>query len=167
MTQCLKTFWKVLFSLRNPCFVDILSMSMSLSPGHDLLFCLFNEWIWFFKKNGSFSSEKELSLLGIFDHFQRFPESVFKIFLVKWLRFDTWTELKYCGGVVHLDQIASYMCSYFLQRTISQHVEVLSVSVSCITSLSNPIIYAAVNPQFRTEFHRLKDKVKSTFKKEE
>ncbi|XP_035498567.2 uncharacterized protein LOC118315409 [Scophthalmus maximus] len=51
------------------------------------------------------------------------------------------------------------------QIKIIQDVEILSVSVSCITSLSDPIIYAAVNPQFRTEFHRLKNKVESAFSK--
>uniref|UniRef100_UPI0037E9A9C8 D(2) dopamine receptor-like n=1 Tax=Semicossyphus pulcher TaxID=241346 RepID=UPI0037E9A9C8 len=48
---------------------------------------------------------------------------------------------------------------------IVQHVEVLSVSVACITSLSDPIIYAAVNPQFRTEFYRIKNRVESIFNK--
>ncbi|XP_039988205.1 dopamine D2-like receptor [Xiphias gladius] len=51
------------------------------------------------------------------------------------------------------------------QIKIIQDVEILSVSVACITSLSDPIIYAAVNPQFRTELYRLKNKVKSTFSK--
>ncbi|XP_070686582.1 dopamine D2-like receptor [Pempheris klunzingeri] len=51
------------------------------------------------------------------------------------------------------------------QITIIQDVEILSVSVACITSLSDPIIYAAVNPQFRAEFYRLKNRVKSTFNK--
>ncbi|XP_040894167.1 D(2) dopamine receptor A-like [Toxotes jaculatrix] len=50
-----------------------------------------------------------------------------------------------------------------IQIKIIQDVEILSVSVACITSLSDPIIYAAVNPQFRSEFYRLKNKVKSTF----
>lgn len=54
---------------------------------------------------------------------------------------------------------------FFFQIKIIQDVEILSVSVSCITSLSDPIIYAAVNPQFRTEFHRLKNKVESAFSK--
>lgn len=44
-------------------------------------------------------------------------------------------------------------------------MEVLSVSVACITSLSDPIIYAAVNPQFRTEFLKLKNRLGSIFKK--
>lgn len=48
---------------------------------------------------------------------------------------------------------------------MTMDMEILSVSVACITSLSNPIIYAAVNPQFRTEFHRLKNRVKSIFNK--
>lgn len=47
-----------------------------------------------------------------------------------------------------------------------QDIEILSVSVACITSLSDPIIYAAVNPQFRTEFYKLKTRVGSIFKKE-
>lgn len=51
------------------------------------------------------------------------------------------------------------------QSTIIQDVEILSVSVACITSLSDPIIYAAVNPQFRTEFSRLKIRFKSIFNK--
>ncbi|XP_028286307.1 dopamine D2-like receptor [Parambassis ranga] len=51
------------------------------------------------------------------------------------------------------------------QITIIHNVEILSVSVACITSLSDPIIYAAVNPQFRTEFYRLKNRVKSIFAK--
>nr|XP_046249933.1 dopamine receptor 3-like [Scatophagus argus] len=46
-----------------------------------------------------------------------------------------------------------------------QDVEILSVSVACITSLSDPIIYAAVNPQFRTEFYKLKNRAESIFKK--
>nr|XP_019935094.1 PREDICTED: uncharacterized protein LOC109624677 [Paralichthys olivaceus] len=48
-------------------------------------------------------------------------------------------------------------------KNIMQDVEILSVSVSCITSLSDPIIYAAVNPQFRTEFDRIRKKVKTAF----
>ncbi|XP_034032187.1 parietopsin [Thalassophryne amazonica] len=46
---------------------------------------------------------------------------------------------------------------------IIQDVEILSVSVSCMTSLSDPIIYAAVNPQFRAEFYRIKNSFKSMF----
>ncbi|KAF7660630.1 hypothetical protein LDENG_00278610 [Lucifuga dentata] len=42
-------------------------------------------------------------------------------------------------------------------------VEILSVCIACMTSLSDPIIYAAVNPQFRTEFYRLRNRLKSTF----
>ncbi|XP_053175843.1 dopamine D2-like receptor [Scomber japonicus] len=52
-----------------------------------------------------------------------------------------------------------------IQMTIVRDVEILSVSVACITSLSDPIIYAAVNPQFRTEFYRLKNRIKSIFNK--
>ncbi|XP_047451572.1 D(2)-like dopamine receptor [Mugil cephalus] len=54
----------------------------------------------------------------------------------------------------------------YFQILIIEDVEILSVSIACITSLSDPIIYAAVNPQFRTEFNRLKNSLKSTFKKE-
>ncbi|XP_054475566.1 octopamine receptor 2-like [Anoplopoma fimbria] len=43
-------------------------------------------------------------------------------------------------------------------------LDILSVSVTCITSLSDPIIYAAVNPQFQTEFYRIKNKFTSMFK---
>ncbi|KAM9376042.1 uncharacterized protein KZ484_008579 [Pholidichthys leucotaenia] len=52
-----------------------------------------------------------------------------------------------------------------LKIMIIQDLEILSVSVACITSLSDPIIYAAVNPQFSTEFYRLKNRVKSLFSK--
>ncbi|XP_034734970.1 octopamine receptor 2-like [Etheostoma cragini] len=52
------------------------------------------------------------------------------------------------------------------QITIIWDIEILSVSITCITSLSDPIIYAAVNPQFRTEFYTLKNKFLSMFKKE-
>lgn len=51
------------------------------------------------------------------------------------------------------------------QKLIIQDLDILSVSVTCITSLSDPIIYAAVNPQFRSEFYRLKSWVKSRFRK--
>ncbi|XP_017261412.1 dopamine D2-like receptor [Kryptolebias marmoratus] len=51
------------------------------------------------------------------------------------------------------------------QKLIIQDLEILSVSVTCITSLSDPIIYAAVNPQFRAEFYKLKRWVKSRFNK--
>ncbi|XP_032380505.1 octopamine receptor 2-like [Etheostoma spectabile] len=55
---------------------------------------------------------------------------------------------------------------FFFQITIIWDIEILSVSITCITSLSDPIIYAAVNPQFRTEFYTLKNKFLSIFKKE-
>ncbi|XP_017329046.1 parietopsin [Ictalurus punctatus] len=42
-----------------------------------------------------------------------------------------------------------------------QEVEVLVVSIACMTSLTNPIIYAVVNPQFRTEFYSLKARCKA------
>ncbi|XP_008281480.1 dopamine D2-like receptor [Stegastes partitus] len=51
------------------------------------------------------------------------------------------------------------------QAKIIQDLEILSVSVACITSLSDPIIYAAVNPQFRTEFNRLKSRFEAMFNK--
>ncbi|KAM9570909.1 uncharacterized protein ACWYII_045478 [Salvelinus alpinus] len=43
----------------------------------------------------------------------------------------------------------------------AQNLEILSVSVACMTSASNPITYAVVNPQFRTEFYYLRRKCKS------
>ncbi|KAK2842465.1 hypothetical protein Q5P01_012665 [Channa striata] len=52
-----------------------------------------------------------------------------------------------------------------MQITIIQDVEILSVSIACVTSLSDPIIYAAVNPQFRTEYYRLKNRLKFIFNK--
>ncbi|TRY83439.1 hypothetical protein DNTS_016195 [Danionella cerebrum] len=42
-----------------------------------------------------------------------------------------------------------------LTLQVLQELEILSVSLVCVTSVTNPIIYAAVNPQFRTEFHGL------------
>ncbi|XP_075883256.1 uncharacterized protein LOC142888756 [Nelusetta ayraudi] len=50
-----------------------------------------------------------------------------------------------------------------MQTALIQDLEILTVSVACVTSLSDPIIYAAVNPQFRTEFDRLRRKVESVF----
>lgn len=55
---------------------------------------------------------------------------------------------------------ASFCC---FQMLIVQDLDVLSVSVTCTTSLSNPMIYAAVNPQFRSEFYKLKNWIKSKF----
>ncbi|KAK7938643.1 hypothetical protein WMY93_001969 [Mugilogobius chulae] len=49
----------------------------------------------------------------------------------------------------------------YVQVSVIHDLEVLSVSVACLTSLSNPIIYAAVNPQFRAEFYRLRNRLKS------
>ncbi|XP_056596538.1 parietopsin isoform X1 [Triplophysa dalaica] len=46
---------------------------------------------------------------------------------------------------------------------VSRQLEILTVSVVCMTSFTNPIIYAAVNPQFRTEFYNLKTKWKAFF----
>ncbi|XP_067356234.1 probable G-protein coupled receptor No18 [Channa argus] len=51
------------------------------------------------------------------------------------------------------------------QIKIIQDMEILSVSIACVTSLSDPIIYAAVNPQFRTEYYRLKNRLKFRFNK--
>uniref|UniRef100_A0A3P9IZQ0 G-protein coupled receptors family 1 profile domain-containing protein n=1 Tax=Oryzias latipes TaxID=8090 RepID=A0A3P9IZQ0_ORYLA len=50
------------------------------------------------------------------------------------------------------------------KNTQVSNLDVLSVSVACITSLSDPMIYAAVNPQFRSEFYKLKNWVKSKVK---
>eukprot|EP00063_Salmo_salar_P006564 XP_013981399.1 PREDICTED: parapinopsin-like [Salmo salar] len=43
----------------------------------------------------------------------------------------------------------------------AQNLDILSVSVACMTSASNPITYAVVNPQFRTEFYYLRRKCQS------
>ncbi|CAL8358943.1 unnamed protein product [Lota lota] len=51
------------------------------------------------------------------------------------------------------------------EMAIIQDVEILFISIACMTSLTDPIIYAAVNPQFRTEFYRLRNKLKSLWKK--
>ncbi|KAF4095085.1 hypothetical protein G5714_024163 [Onychostoma macrolepis] len=50
-----------------------------------------------------------------------------------------------------------------LKMEVFRELEILTVSLVCMTSLTNPIIYAAVNPQFRTEFHNLKTKWKAFF----
>ncbi|XP_029009562.1 D(2) dopamine receptor A-like [Betta splendens] len=75
-------------------------------------------------------------------------------FLVFWLPLVTTT----------LVNLAVYKLSH-AQIKIIQDVEILSVSVACVTSLSDPIIYAAVNPQFRTEYYRIKSGMRSMFKK--
>ncbi|XP_072241246.1 D(2) dopamine receptor-like [Leuresthes tenuis] len=51
------------------------------------------------------------------------------------------------------------------ETQIFQDLEILSVSVACITSLSDPITYAAVNPQFRSEFYKMRSWIKSRFNK--
>ncbi|XP_075327304.1 D(2) dopamine receptor-like [Odontesthes bonariensis] len=52
-----------------------------------------------------------------------------------------------------------------VETKIFQDLEILSVSVACITSLSDPITYAAVNPQFRSEFYKMRSWIKSRFNK--
>ncbi|XP_067235399.1 D(2)-like dopamine receptor [Chanodichthys erythropterus] len=65
--------------------------------------------------------------------------------------------------------IATVVLNHFYYRDgnltveVFQELEILTVSLVCTTSLTNPIIYAAVNPQFRTEFHNLKMKWKAFF----
>ncbi|CAL8296186.1 unnamed protein product [Boreogadus saida] len=51
------------------------------------------------------------------------------------------------------------------QTEIIHDVEILFISIACMTSLTDPIIYAAVNPQFRTEFYRMRNKLKAQWKK--
>ncbi|XP_076879030.1 D(2)-like dopamine receptor [Brachyhypopomus gauderio] len=63
--------------------------------------------------------------------------------------------------------IGTVIFNIFLNRDrnpsveIFEEVQVLAVSIACMTSLTNPIIYAAVNPQFRTEFFYLKMRCKA------
>ncbi|KAI7812022.1 putative 5-hydroxytryptamine receptor 2A-like, partial [Triplophysa rosa] len=65
--------------------------------------------------------------------------------------------------------IATVVLNQFLYQNnnhtadVSQQLEIFTVSVVCMTSFTNPIIYAAVNPQFRTEFYNLKTKWKAFF----
>ncbi|XP_026058302.1 uncharacterized protein LOC113043269 [Carassius auratus] len=65
--------------------------------------------------------------------------------------------------------IATVVLNHFFYQNdnltveVFRELEVLTVSLVCMTSLTNPIIYAAVNPQFRTEFHNLKTKWKAFF----
>ncbi|XP_053361181.1 parietopsin [Clarias gariepinus] len=65
--------------------------------------------------------------------------------------------------------IGTIFLNPFLNRNQSwdfiQEVEVFVVSIACMTSLTNPIIYAAVNPQFRTEFYNLKARCKAVCSK--
>uniref|UniRef100_A0A3B3HDH7 G-protein coupled receptors family 1 profile domain-containing protein n=1 Tax=Oryzias latipes TaxID=8090 RepID=A0A3B3HDH7_ORYLA len=64
-----------------------------------------------------------------------------------------------------LPLIITIMVNCLINRNKNtQNLDVLSVSVACITSLSDPMIYAAVNPQFRSEFYKLKNWVKSKVK---
>ncbi|KAI4880699.1 hypothetical protein NFI96_018434 [Prochilodus magdalenae] len=66
-----------------------------------------------------------------------------------------------------LPLIGTTVMNVFLDRAktpgknIVQELEVLAVCIACMTSLTNPIIYAAVNPQFRNEFYYLKKKCKA------
>ncbi|KAK3535276.1 hypothetical protein QTP70_006952 [Hemibagrus guttatus] len=61
--------------------------------------------------------------------------------------------------------IGTVVLNTFLNRNqiweLIQEFEVLVVSISCMTSVTNPIIYAVVNPQFRTEFYSLKARCKA------
>ncbi|XP_016312153.1 5-hydroxytryptamine receptor 2B-like [Sinocyclocheilus anshuiensis] len=65
--------------------------------------------------------------------------------------------------------IATVVLNHFFYQNdnltveVFRELEILTVSLVCMTSLTNPIIYAAVNPQFRTEFHNLKTKWKAFF----
>ncbi|KAL7885528.1 hypothetical protein AOLI_G00058230 [Acnodon oligacanthus] len=71
-----------------------------------------------------------------------------------------------------LPLIGTVVLNVFLDRRESpgedgvQELEVLAVCIACMTSLTNPIIYAAVNPQFRNEFYYLKNKCKALFAKQ-
>ncbi|XP_068168736.1 dopamine D2-like receptor [Antennarius striatus] len=75
-------------------------------------------------------------------------------FLLFWLPLITTILVNF---VVHKNKMP--------QIPIIQDMEILSVSLACITSLSNPIIYAAVNPQFFTEFCKFKKRVQTIFNK--
>ncbi|KAK9516487.1 hypothetical protein VZT92_024411 [Zoarces viviparus] len=78
-------------------------------------------------------------------------------FLLFWLPLITTTLMNF---VVHGNNNTKVdICQ------INLDMNILSVSVACITSLSDPIIYAAVNPQFQTEFYRIKNKFVSMFNK--
>ncbi|KAG9272364.1 5-hydroxytryptamine receptor 2A-like [Astyanax mexicanus] len=68
--------------------------------------------------------------------------------------------------VFWLPLIGTIVLNIFLNRKevpsvkVVNELEVLAVCIACMTSLTNPIIYAAVNPQFRNEFYYLKNKCK-------
>lgn len=120
MTQCLKTFWKVLFPLRNPCFVDILSMSVSLSPGHDLLLCLFNEWIWFLRKTVLLVQKKSWACWGsliIFKGFLRvFFLNIFGKMIEIWHL--NWTEVLWRSGSFRPDCLL-HVFIFFREPSVS------------------------------------------------
>nr|XP_017209595.1 uncharacterized protein LOC796632 isoform X1 [Danio rerio] len=65
--------------------------------------------------------------------------------------------------------ITTVILNHFYSRNghlimeVFRELEFLTVSLVCLTSITNPIIYAAVNPQFRTEFYNLKTKWKTFF----
>ncbi|KAI5105441.1 hypothetical protein C0J45_5113 [Silurus meridionalis] len=65
--------------------------------------------------------------------------------------------------------IGTVLLNMFLNRNqiwdLIEEVELLVVSFACMTSLTNPIIYAVVNPQFRTEFYSLKARCKAWCRK--
>ncbi|XP_041966501.1 uncharacterized protein LOC121724180 [Alosa sapidissima] len=44
---------------------------------------------------------------------------------------------------------------------IALELKIFTISLVCMTSVTNPITYAVVNPQFRTEFYSLRSKFKS------
>ncbi|XP_061106645.1 D(3) dopamine receptor-like [Conger conger] len=62
--------------------------------------------------------------------------------------------------------IVSILVNFFAHKYdtkqvwIAMELEILSITVACMTSATNPVTYAAVNPQFRTEFLKLKLKCK-------
>ncbi|TSQ92617.1 Tachykinin-like peptides receptor 86C [Bagarius yarrelli] len=64
--------------------------------------------------------------------------------------------------VLWMPLIGTVVLNTFINRKqIWEEIEVLVVSISCMTSLTNPIIYAAVNPQFRTEFYSMRARFKA------
>ncbi|XP_030646253.1 uncharacterized protein LOC115826492 [Chanos chanos] len=67
--------------------------------------------------------------------------------------------------------IATVLLNFFIHTNadpiskLTRELEILSVSLCCMTSVTNPIIYAAVNPQFQNEFHNLKTRCKALWTK--
>ncbi|KAJ8002623.1 hypothetical protein DPEC_G00160810 [Dallia pectoralis] len=65
------------------------------------------------------------------------------------------------GAVILIPGADDFSADQSIKTGRVQDLTILSVSVAGLTSVTNPITYAAVNPQFRTQFYYLRRKCKS------